>query len=77
MHPSFFRTLSPDDEQKFRQWARENYKVGSEVAEVWHPVVQDECAKMNMEAYRKSQGRDRDFERKLADIKYYNDKFGG
>lgn len=42
-----FRNLSPIQEAAFRQWARENYKPGSDIKGIWHPVVQDECRKMN------------------------------
>lgn len=43
----FFRTLTPVEESKFRKWAHENYKTGSEIKGCWHPVTQDECVKMN------------------------------
>jgi hypothetical protein len=45
-----FRELSPSEEVDFRQWARDNYKVNSEIEGYWHPVVQAECAKMNAES---------------------------
>ena len=45
-----FRRLSPDEEVEFRQWARENYNVFTDINGGWHPVVQDECRKMNEEA---------------------------
>jgi hypothetical protein len=44
-----FMELSPDQEQKFRNWARENYHPFTEISGIWHPVVQDECVKMNKE----------------------------
>jgi hypothetical protein len=44
-----FRTLSPEETADFRQWARDNYTPGSPVNPVWHPVVQDECERMNRE----------------------------
>lgn len=46
---SLFKSLNADEEKQFRQWARENYTPGSEIKGVWHPVVQDECTKMNIE----------------------------
>lgn len=44
---SFFRTLESDEESLFRQWARDNHKRGDEVSESWHPIVRDECAKID------------------------------
>ena len=44
-----FRSLTPEQETEFRQWARENYEKFSPIDGVWHPVVQDECVKMNRE----------------------------
>lgn len=44
-----FQQLSPEREQEFRQWARNNYQVYAPIDGVWHPVVQDECQKMNAE----------------------------
>lgn len=46
---SFFRVLGPEEEQEFRQWARDNHNPGDEVDEVWHPVVRDECKKIDEE----------------------------
>lgn len=45
----FFRRLSSEGEKRFRQWARDNYKVGEEISIVWHPVVKNECWVMNKE----------------------------
>ena len=41
-----FRDLSEAEEKEFRQWARDNFKSGDTINVVWHPVVQDECRKM-------------------------------
>jgi hypothetical protein len=46
-----FRDLTPDQEQEFRRWARDNYEPGEKINGVWHPVVQDECVKINKEVY--------------------------
>lgn len=46
---SFFRSLTPDEEVPFRQWARDNWNVGDEIKEVWHPVVRDEIRIMQAE----------------------------
>lgn len=43
----FFRTLTPVEESKFRKWAYENYEPGTEIKGSWHPIVQDECVKIN------------------------------
>ena len=45
----FFRTLSADEETKFRRWAREHYRPGSEIPGHWHPVVVEECARIQRE----------------------------
>jgi hypothetical protein len=45
-----FRELTKEEEQKFRQWARENYTPYGSIEGVWHPVIQDECVRMNREA---------------------------
>ncbi len=42
-----FRKLSVSEEAEFRKWARENYRLGEPISGIWHPAVQDECAKMN------------------------------
>ncbi len=41
-----FRFLNKDEEANFRRWARENYTPFTEISELWHSVVQDECRKM-------------------------------
>tara|TARA_R110002020_G_scaffold213289_4_gene420038 strand:+ start:11491 stop:11856 length:366 start_codon:yes stop_codon:yes gene_type:complete len=40
------RTLTEEEKPSFRQWARDNWKVGDKVLSVWHPVVQEECAQI-------------------------------
>lgn len=50
MNASSFRPLSDIEEAEFRAWARDNYTPFDAISEVWHPVVQEECAKMNIEA---------------------------
>ena len=44
-----FKDLTPAQEEEFRQWARDNYKAFNEIKGIWHPVVQDECVKINKE----------------------------
>lgn len=41
-----FRFLDKEEEAKFRRWARENYTPFTEISELWHPVVQDECRRI-------------------------------
>lgn len=49
MHASMFHTLSDEEEAIFRRWARKNYRAFSDIRSNWHPVVQHECALMNIE----------------------------
>ena len=44
-----FRDLTPAEEIEFRKWARETYQPFTKISGVWHPVVQDECIKINKE----------------------------
>jgi len=44
-----FRELSEEEAKEFRQWARNNYTPHSEIKSIWHPVVVEECHKMNAE----------------------------
>lgn len=41
-----FRFLTKDEEANFRRWARDNYTPFTEISELWHPAVQNECRKM-------------------------------
>lgn len=45
-----FKQLNATQEAAFRQWARTNYKAFQPINGVWHPVVQDECRRINAEA---------------------------
>ena len=47
---NLFKQLSPEEEAEYRQWARENYRPFEPIKGIWHPVVQDECRRMNEEA---------------------------
>jgi hypothetical protein len=44
-----FKRLTPEEEKTHRQWARDNYTALQPIEGVWHPVVQDECVRMNEE----------------------------
>lgn len=48
-----FRQLSDEETTEFKQWARENYKPGEAISSLWHPVVQEEAKKMNVEAIKR------------------------
>lgn len=48
-----FRTLTQEEEKEYRQWAHDNYVPHTEISGVWHPVVQDECVKINKESGEK------------------------
>jgi hypothetical protein len=48
---NLFKELTANEENEFRQWARDNYICFSDISGIWHNVVQDECSKMNSEAY--------------------------
>jgi hypothetical protein len=41
--------LTPEEETQFRKWARENWKPGDAINELWHPVVIDEIGKIRQE----------------------------
>jgi len=47
--PTYFRELQEKEEKEFRQWARDNYEINGLISSLWHPAVQDECKKMNIE----------------------------
>ena len=47
------RILTPAEEVDFRKWARENYKVGTDINTTWHPVVINEIGIMTLEKYNK------------------------
>lgn len=43
--------LNDEEEEEFRNWARDNYEIYTEINCAWHPITQDECATMNLEYY--------------------------
>ena len=57
---TLFQELSPEQEQSFRKWARENYKALEHIKDMWHPSVRDECNKINNELLA-------NYEQRLAD----------
>jgi hypothetical protein len=42
-----FRVLSEEETKAFRKWARDNYVISTPINNVWHPIVKEECHKMN------------------------------
>lgn len=52
MPDSFFQTLPPESIEEFREWAREHHKPGNPVSGMWHPVVRDECRRIDAEQTR-------------------------
>jgi hypothetical protein len=56
----FFRDLNESESNEFKQWARDNYKLGDSIKSIWHPVIQDECGKINQED---------------KDVAFFNDHF--
>jgi hypothetical protein len=73
----FFRTLDEKEEQSFRKWARENYETDTPISGMWHPVIQDECVKMNAEqaVFMADNGSCYD-ENETRDSDYYNRERG-
>lgn len=39
--------VTPEEETEYRAWARDHYQIGDDINGRWHPVIQDECVKMN------------------------------
>lgn len=44
-----FRQLNESEKKEFKQWARDNYTPGDKISELWHPIVRQECEKINEE----------------------------
>lgn len=47
-HP-LFKSLDDEQEKVFRQWARDNFKPDDKIDSAWHPVIRDECLKIQDE----------------------------
>jgi hypothetical protein len=50
MAKALFKKLSPKKEAEFRAWARKNHHPGDKIDPLWHPIVKDECEKIDLEA---------------------------
>jgi hypothetical protein len=44
-----FRELSPEEELEFRQWARDNHKPNEPINPLWHPIIRQECSRIDDE----------------------------
>jgi len=42
-----FRKLDAEEEEEFRELTRKTYVPHSPINPVWHPVVRDECRRIN------------------------------
>ena len=49
------RELNDEEKAYFRKWARDNYTPYDAIDGTWHPIVQEECAKMNAETDAKTE----------------------
>lgn len=38
------------DRIHLRAWARKNYKPNGNILDIWHPIIQNECKKMDLES---------------------------
>ena len=41
-----FRELTNEEDERFREWAREHWRPNTEPNPLWHPVVRDEWSKI-------------------------------
>lgn len=48
------RVLTPEEKAEYRAWAHENFHVGMTINPLWHPVVRDECRKIEQDDYDRS-----------------------
>ena len=46
---NLFRDLEDSEVEEFKKWARDNYEPLTPIKGVWHPVVQQECVRINEE----------------------------
>tara|TARA_R110000868_G_scaffold188768_3_gene431559 strand:+ start:14275 stop:15405 length:1131 start_codon:yes stop_codon:yes gene_type:complete len=49
-----FKKLDAVEVAEFKQWARDNYRLGEQIQKFWHPSIQEECAAMNEEEYQRA-----------------------
>ena len=46
-----YRTLDTEEVKEFEQFAKDNYVPGTAINPIWHPVVREECKRMNTKEY--------------------------
>jgi hypothetical protein len=51
-----FKELDSSEIKSFKDWAWDFYKAGDPISELWHPVIQAECEKINLKAGIKRYG---------------------
>ena len=51
-----FKKLTEKEVAEYKQWTWNNYKPLTEIKGVWHPIIQEECRKMNIEAAKNIDG---------------------
>lgn len=49
MNDNFFRVLTPEETEQFKQWAKDNFVPDMKVNPVFHPVVRAELARLQAE----------------------------
>jgi len=47
-----WKRLTEEEEAPYRKWAQDNFKPGSVINPLWHPVTRHECEAMNVETDR-------------------------
>jgi len=45
-----FKDFTRQEEIEFRTWAKENYVPFNDIKGIWHPIIQDECRRINEQA---------------------------
>ena len=50
---ALYKDLDDNEEQEFRQWARDNFNVLDKIEDYWHPIIKLECQIM-IEQYKNS-----------------------
>ena len=50
---SAYIQLTPEQEKEWRASARANHMPGDSINPLWHPVYRDECARIDLESWRK------------------------
>jgi hypothetical protein len=47
---AFFKDLSPKEVEQYKHWARANHSPGNAINGCWHPVIREECARIDKTA---------------------------